>query len=504
MGSLPRESPEILERLQGAGRGELKAFLAARRWFAAKARGVAAVRVEDWALLDADIPLVLALLDVDGERYYLPLAGAREAAPDDVVGRIGTRAIVDAHADPAFARRLLGAIASGAEVPARAGRFVFRPMAPWSGPAPERVASLDVRRVSGEQSNTSVALGQALMLKSLRRLRRGMNPELEITGFLTSRTRFRDAPALVGWVDYDEAAGETSTVSVLQTYVDNAGDGWRHTVTALERAWRSNAPSAAARSGDRAILEPLTRDMRELGAVTGRLHAALASDRSLPAFAPEPVTPGDVLRWASRIAQSLASLAADTSADPAVATEIAAVSASGVDHCARLRAALDPLVRDRTNAIRVHGDYHLGQTLKTRDSFAVIDFEGEPARSLEERRAKESPLKDVAGMLRSLDYAVNSARLGLPPAERDAARAWLGAWERRARDAFVDGYAEAIAVSPVPLIPRSREDLLRACAVFEVEKACYELAYELNNRPDWAPIPLAGLARLLSGARAGA
>src|SRR5262245_28594223 len=335
MGSITRESSDIVERLEGAALGELKAFLAARRWFAAKARGVGAVRVEDWAVLDADIPLVLALLDVDGERYYLPLAIASEAAPGDVVARIGDRAIVDAHADPAFGRRLLGAIASGAELPARIGRFVFRPMSPWSGPPPERLASLDVRRLSAEQSNTSVALGHALILKSLRHVRSGINPELEITGFLTSRTRFRDAPDLVGWVDYAEPARETSTVSVLQTFVDNAGDGWRHTVTALERAWASRAPSAAARSGDGAVLEPLTRDVRELGAVTGRLHAALASDRSLPAFAPEPVTRGDVRRWASRIAQSLASLAADAASAPAVAREIAAVSPAGVDHGAR-------------------------------------------------------------------------------------------------------------------------------------------------------------------------
>src|SRR5262249_14423063 len=160
------------------------------------------------------IPLVLALLDVDGERYYVPLAGASEAVPGDVVARIGARAIVDAHADPAFGRRLLGAIASGAELPGRVGRFVFRPMSPWSGPAPERLSSLDVRRLSAEQSNTSVTLGQALILKSLRHVRRGINPELEITGFLTSRTRFRDAPGLVGWVDYAEPAGETSTVAV--------------------------------------------------------------------------------------------------------------------------------------------------------------------------------------------------------------------------------------------------------------------------------------------------
>ena len=147
--------------------------------------------------------------------------------------------------------------------------------------------------------------------------------------------------------------------------------------------------------------------------------------------------------------------------------------------------------------IRTHGDYHLGQVLKTRDGFVIIDFEGEPARPLAERRAKLSPLRDVAGMLRSLDYAAHAVAFRRPEADRARALAALTAWEKLAREAFLDGYRRAVAGSAAPLVPESESDFRRACAAFELEKAGYELRYELDNRPDWVAIPLAGITRIL-------
>jgi maltose alpha-D-glucosyltransferase/alpha-amylase len=163
-----------------------------------------------------------------------------------------------------------------------------------------------------------------------------------------------------------------------------------------------------------------------------------------------------------------------------------------------VRAALEPLAA--TVKIRVHGDYHLGQVLKTRGGFVIIDFEGEPARPLAERRLRQAPLRDVAGMLRSLDYAAHAVGLEAPAGERAARLETLTAWEDRARRAFLAGYRAVASASAVPLAPASEPALLRACAAFELEKACYELRYELNNRPDWVVIPLAGIARILTAA----
>ena len=163
------------------------------------------------------------------------------------------------------------------------------------------------------------------------------------------------------------------------------------------------------------------------------------------------------------------------------------------------RAAEDlALLADGTaHKIRCHGDYHLGQVLKTAESFVVIDFEGEPARSVDERRAKQCPLRDVAGMLRSFDYVVHAALAARPEAGRARLRPALEAWKRLAVRAFLSGYMMEAGKSPERLLPRSPEAVRRACAVFELEKACYELRYELNNRPDWISIPLAGISRLL-------
>ncbi len=439
---------------------------------------------------------------MDGEPYYLPLAISDEVTDGDAIVRLGSRAIVDGHVDPAFARRLLDAIAAGREIPGQRGRFVCRPMSPWAGPGPGEMATLHVRRLSGEQSNTSIAIGRTLILKSLRRPRRGINPEVEITEFLNRRTRFRHVPPLLGWMDYAPPTGETAIVSVLQGFVDNTGDGWRHVCLALGRAVDSLAsvPAGAPETERPNRDDHLIREMHELGTVTGGLHAALASAPGLPAFAPEPVTIDDSRRWGSAIGAALGRLASAATGDPRIARALGDAMRAG-DGIGRIQGALDRLAAAGTHKIRCHGDYHLGQVLKTEKSFVVIDFEGEPSRPIEERRAKQSPLRDVAGMLRSFNYAVHSVLRERAPAEHARAAAWLESWERLARDAFLDGYAEAVARSPVRLVPPSRDDLVRACEPFEVDKGCYELTYELDNRPDWVAIPLAGLSRLLAPSR---
>jgi maltose alpha-D-glucosyltransferase/alpha-amylase len=242
-------------------------------------------------------------------------------------------------------------------------------------------------------------------------------------------------------------------------------------------------------------------EVHQLGEVTGQLHAALASEPGQPAFRPEPITGEDARRWRRALVQDLERLTAEiTVASERMPPAHRAALEALVDARPRIERAADhlvPLADGTAHKIRCHGDYHLGQVLKTADSFVVIDFEGEPARSVDERRAKQCPLRDVAGMLRSFDYVVEAALAALPEAGRARLRPALEAWERLAAGAFLSAYMMAAGKSPERLLPRSPEVVRRACAAFELEKACYELRYELNNRPDWIGIPLAGIWRLL-------
>ena len=476
MASRPlRSDPAALVALlSGPGRADLARFLIRQRWFAAKTRGIAAVDVLDWAVLDPDGPLVLLLLAVDGDPYYVPVAVSAEATPEATLARAGTEAVVDAHRDPRFGRRVLAAIASGGSADGRHGRFAFRPTAGWAFPPdPDALA---VRHLTGEQSNTSVVVGD-LVLKSLRRPQPGLNPDLEITRFLTTRTAFRHVPRLAGWVEY-AGVDEPATLAVLQEFVPNTGDGWTHVVSTL-----------AGRGADiERRPDPLLDDVHRLGAITGGLHAALASDDRDADFRPEPVGRDDVARWAGEISRELAA--------PEIHGRLGADGGQVADAVGRALTALDGLAGG-TVKIRVHGDYHLGQVLKTPDGFVIIDFEGEPARPLAERRQQQPTLRDVAGMLRSLDYAAHAVALRRPAAERPAALVSLTAWEERAREAFLTSYLSAVTESPVPLVPATAEALRSACAPFELQKAAYELRYELDNRPDWVAIPLAGIRRIL-------
>jgi trehalose synthase-fused probable maltokinase len=464
----------IVALLSGSGRSDLARFLIRQRWFAAKTRGVGTLEVVDWSVLDQEGSLLLLLLAIDRDRYYVPVAIAAEASPEAVLCRRGAEAVVDAHDDPRFGRCLLRAIAAGATLDGRTGRFACRPTPGWAFP-PDPPARPG-RRLTGEQSNTCLAIGD-LVLKSLRRPSPGVSPDLEITRFLTARTRFRHVPRLAGWVEY-ATADESTTLAVLQERVPNTGDGWTHVVSVL-----SSRAGAVTREPD-----PLVEDLRRLGAVTGALHAALASDDRDPDFRPEPVTAGDVARWTTDIARELAPLA--------LRQRLGARRGHVDEAVARTLVGLEGLA-EATLKIRIHGDYHLGQVLKAADGFVIIDFEGEPARPLSERRLKQPALRDVAGMLRSLDYAAHAVAFARPEEERPSALAALIAWEERAREACFAGYLSALADTPAPLVPTTAEGLRRACAAFELQKAGYELRYEMDNRPGWLPIPLAGIDRIL-------
>jgi trehalose synthase-fused probable maltokinase len=432
-------------------RSELLAvWLPQQRWFGAKGRRIIGIDVEDTvALEDAALHVLRVHLDDGGDqRYAVPLSPG--VAP------------VDALDDARFARSLLRLARERARVAGGAGALIghrSRAFPDSLGDAPS------VRRLGGEQSNTSVVLGDALILKHFRRLPSGVNPDLEITRFLTDTARFPHTPALAGWLEYADAKGDLATLAMMQTFVPDARDGWEWMLAALQDDRRRAATPPA---------------LRRLGEATAALHLTLArAPASEPALAAQPTTDADLADWITSIATLLATARA-------AAPSGASVPAVAPSHLLAALAAL----RARAKC-RCHGDFHLGQTLyrETTDAWTIIDFEGEPLRPLAERRQKHSPLRDVAGMLRSVAYAAETTRATAPGA-------WIDEWERAARAAFLEGYF--MTAEGAPFLPAETPAALRAIAAFEVEKAAYEVAYEANHRPEWIAIPLRGLARATS------
>jgi trehalose synthase-fused probable maltokinase len=372
---------------------------------------------------------------------------------------------LDALTDPRHMRELVHMMRGGATVRGGEGIIEFRAVEGFASLGQELTSA---RAITSEQSNTSIVFDDELILKVFRRLEPGVNPELEMLRFLTERS-FDNIAQLGGWYAYVGAPLD-ATLGVLQQYVRGALDGWDLALDELE-----------------ADSERFLTRLRRLGQVTGSMHAVLGSDASDPTFSTEDPS-----------AESLALLTAT------VDEEISRIFVELPEDIE----ALDPIrgrgeeVRESLAAlshagsvgklIRTHGDLHLGQTLwaPERDDWALIDFEGEPARSLAERRRKRSPLRDVAGMLRSFAYAVSAVEI------LRGAVAPQG-WEERAREEFLKGYNETIEQS---LLPAGETAFQRLLTVFELEKAVYELRYELNNRPDWIHIPVAGILRMLEAA----
>jgi trehalose synthase-fused probable maltokinase len=436
----------------------LAAWLPQQRWFASKTRQVEAVAVED-ALDVGGATLVIvrvALDDGTHDRYAVPLR------PGDVVA--------DALGDPGYGPALLALVAAGGRLPGPRGELRGVPTLAFPAGV---AADLGVRRVGTEQSNTSLVLGDRLILKHFRRLAEGRNPEEEMTRFLTERARFPHTPRLAGHLEYRRPDGFVATLAVIQELVPEARDGWQWMLAALSDvlAGASRAGGGPAAERVRMLAAPTLTFLERLGAVTAALHHALASDASDPAFAPEPVTSVDIAAWSDAVRAQLAA-----------AREVLGPQAPVGD--LDVGPALDAL--QSRQKIRHHGDLHLGQTLhrEATGDVVIIDFEGEPLRSLAERRRKHTPLRDVAGVLRSIEYAALTA-------QRPGLEAWAAGWAAEAARAFTSAYRAT--AGDAAFLPVSEEDFARAVAVFELEKAAYEVVYEANHRPDWIGIPRRGL-----------
>ncbi|HSY07106.1 MAG TPA: maltose alpha-D-glucosyltransferase [Steroidobacteraceae bacterium] len=488
----------------------LPAFIAAQRWFGAKVAGIARAQLADFLEWDSKLGhWMLSVIDVDcgGERaqYFLPLAIAFEDVPEShwlklqpfAIARVRQQAAVgvlaDAAADDSFSRAVVESIGAAEVLRTAQTRITFAPTAAYAQLRGDPGAELAAGAPLTQGSNTAVKCGARLFLKFYRHLQPGVNPEAEIGRFLTEVAHFTHIAPVAGVVEYHRDGAEVATLGLLQAFIMNQGDGWDYTVNYLVRFLQ-----------DQARIEPLSVDVhgaylalvRTLAKRTAQLHRALATPTEDPAFAAVPATAADVRAWRERVSSAIDSTFALL--ESAVERLPAAEQPHAADLLSRRKELAERVGASgagevRAQKIRVHGDYHLGQVLLVRNDFVIVDFEGEPARALAERREKQSPLRDVAGMLRSFAYARRAAlRKTTPQSAEDAAK-WetlLEAWENSARATFVTVYDE---VARAARLYESLAEMRPLLKLFEIEKALYELRYELGNRPDWAVIPLRAL-----------
>ena len=423
-------------------------FVTAQRWFGSKTRDVAHATVVDRAVLrDSEPNLELQLVEIrfdtgTHETYQLLADGGH-----------------DALGDPRQVRELVHMMRGSVRVPAEDGVVEFGSVQGVAGLAGEL---REARQITGEQSNTSIVFDDELILKVFRRLEAGINPELELLRFLTERG-FENIARLAGWYAYSGKPMD-ATLGILQQFVAGGEDGWARALDEIV-------------ANDDAFLDTL----RRLGEVTGKMHSVLGSDSSDPNFCPEETSAESLGLLTATVDEEIERIFMDLPDD---VEELEPIRGRGEEVRERLRLLTN--LGGTGRVIRHHGDFHLGQTLWSGNDWVILDFEGEPARSLPERRRKRSPLRDVAGMLRSFAYAA-SAAVVLRGVDAPAD------WEERAREEFLEGYRDRVDKSLVPS-GASMDKLLR---VFELEKAVYELRYELNNRPDWVGIPVAGIVRML-------
>ncbi|MCG4455687.1 maltose alpha-D-glucosyltransferase [Pseudomonas sp. MMS21-TM103] len=523
--TLPEFQTLVLKRfedlLQGPARlvlerESLPAYLPKRRWFAGKGGALERVRIA-YALPfgDAQPPALLSEVEVSRagsqERYQLPFGyiGEEEtgsALPHQLAmarvrrgNRVGQ--LTDAFTLDSFVLALLQALREERRLSCEDGelQFIARPLLADLdlGPAPE------VSHIAGEQSNSSVVIAGMLVFKLIRRVAAGIHPEVEMNCQLSAQG-FAHIAEVVGEVRRVAADGEPHTLLIAQRYLESQGDAWAWTQSSLERSIRDEMSSYPAEGGSvYAALDELERFTGLLGERLGEMHRLLALPSADPDFAPQISTAADAEQWARSIAGQL-ERALDIliqhrgTLGPAQQAAIERLR----QHPALLLDQVEGLARRAVGGlrIRVHGDLHLGQVLVVHGDAYLIDFEGEPMRSLAERRAKHSPYKDVCGVLRSIDYAAamamrNALSADISSEANQARRAITADYRQRSQAAFLAGYR--LAAAQVPHAWREEDGAEAALRLFSLEKIAYEIAYEAEFRPDWLVVPLQGLLDLL-------
>jgi trehalose synthase-fused probable maltokinase len=514
---------------------QLPAYLKGQRWFGAKARELRATEVVDFIALERDVlNAVIVVVNVEYEGggadlYSVPLVVSKEPGSKDESGASGrdmssvltvsgrgggeTATLSDALKNETFLSFLLDAIERGLVFAGEAGELVTSRTHALSMQETGAAGSLRPRAITAEQSNSSVAYGDRLILKFFRRLEEGVNPDLEMCGFLTEKAHYQHTPQLLGALGYRGARGLRITQGILQGFVPNQGDAWQYTMKTISDFYNEVGKSSAEGAVDesqndaaRASMAPFLESVGLLARRTAELHLALVSAAAVAEldFAPEPFDDkfqrsfeDALLELTNRVFRQLrqAQDRLPENAKPKVEKALGGEP----QIIERFHAALkSPIRAVRT---RIHGDYHLGQVLYTGADFVIIDFEGEPARPLSQRRLKRSPLQDVAGMLRSFHYAAHAPLLAstgsvnVDDGNREKLNGWAEVWAKWVSERYLDEYLKT--ARGAEFLPPSREEIMALLQLHVLEKAVYELGYELNNRPEWVAIPLEGILKTL-------
>jgi len=512
----------------------LPEFFPKQRWFAGKSRQIKATNIVDWAPVIASRS-ALAMVEVRFESgtpdIYLTTLAMTFGDAAEEIQRTAPNAIIapivsgrepgllhEGVFDDETCTALFSLIANGQELGAQHTRISGLRGKIFSEVQGSAETPLAVRRGSAEQSNTSILYGDRFILKLFRRLERGSNPDAEIGRYLTENTSFRQIPPFAGSIECTAADLDPSTLGMLQGFVANEGDGWKWTLEELNRYFETCAPIAFPETINSKPMDPvelseaptsqLARDhvgiyldsATTLGRRTAEMHLALASPTNDAAFAPEPMAAQDLetllvdLRQHATKVFDLLKEHVSFLPDEVVedAAEVLSKRRRILDQFNGLR--WDKL---RTLRTRIHGDYHLGQVLKVKTDFVILDFEGEPARPLSYRRAKQCPLKDVAGMLRSFSYAVHVSLINYTARHNDDVtrlEPWALLWERSVATEFLRAYRDT--AQDAEFSPINGADFRKLLDIFLLDKALYEVLYEMNSRPAWLRIPLMGILSL--------
>jgi maltose alpha-D-glucosyltransferase/alpha-amylase len=497
---------------QALERDVLPGYLATRRWFADKGSKAISTRVQAGIQLKSGDPgILLALVAVDSargaSRYVLPLevdwnrfdksprSDTRMVAAVRRGPREGT--LLDAAVEPEFLTLLLDKLYAGETVEDGNFKLEFLPTERFrEGAAP---AVDKVRAIATEQSNTTAIIDSDYVVKVFRRIHPGINPEIEVGRYLTDSVGYTGSPAVLGSVELVEGE-DRSAVAVVTRFVENQGDAWTVISGQLDRFVEEQRLLAEEETADEQ--SPYSHRFRQIGRRTADLHLALASRGDIPAFAPEPVGQEDISAWldslqghAERTLSELEKCRSELKAeDVAILDRLISRKEQTIE---KIASVLPTSIQ--ASKIRHHGDLHLGQMLIVKDDILIIDFEGEPQRPLDERRTKRPTARDVAGVIRSIDYAATAALMRAAAiggeGQEKVVRA-LDIWRERSTAAFIVGYRETMTDPRLwPAEPEIADAMLD---FFLLEKGFYEIDYELANRPDWLHVPLAGVWRILS------
>jgi maltose alpha-D-glucosyltransferase/alpha-amylase len=494
-------------------------YLSNRRWFAAKGKKIIDLRFREateWNTPEGSWLMGFLQVDIEGEEphfYFMPVAIAWEERGYDPISALGPWVIAKvrqkervgvlygAFGNPDFSRALARAMGRNEEIPFAGGTLRLSSTSAYAQLAD--AIDQEVRIPPLEQSNTGVFLGNQLYLKGYRRMHTGVNPEVEVGRFLTDVSPFPNIAPMAGAIEYLDAQGQLKTLATLARFVENQGDVWTYTQEYLDRFLATRGMPVETPEQPEEV-EPhafFKEQARVLGQRIGEMHWAFFRAGDDAAFKPEPTTQADVAEWKGGILREAQETMAELARRlPDLPDAVRAQAAELIASAPQLEQRINTFALQTEGLMktRYHGDLHFGQLLLVQNDFIILDFEGEPTRPIEERRRKHSPLRDVAGMLRSASYAAYAAlqRSRADHAERqDVIRAALQDWESMAVSSAMQGYRESVA--GLPSVPADAAQMQALIDLLVIEKALYEMRYEMNNRPDWLPIPMAGLKGIL-------